>query len=227
MSPITLIWDIDGTLLNTNGAAAIPFALAVSDFVGKDLVIDRKQLSGFTDYEIARHLLSQVDIEPTMQDISKILDNYSDRISSHLKKGKVEIVNNIELTLDRLHNRPGFEMAIGTGNFHRGAQIKLNHVGLLKYFKNENFFCASEQFWSRDAIIKQAKISLKQNQIGVVIGDSPRDILSAKASGLKNISVTSGDYSRSELSDYKPDLILKAGWHIKDLTEGIEKLMTI
>ena len=29
------------------------------------------------------------------------------------------------------------------------------------------------------------------------------------------------------LNKYQPDLILKAGWHIKDLTEGIEKLMTI
>ena len=108
-----IFWDIDGTLLNTNGAAAIPFALAVSDFAGKDLVIDRKQLSGFTDFEIARYLLSQVNIEPTMQDISKILDNYTDRLPSHLKKGKVEIINNMELTLERLDNRLGFEMAVG------------------------------------------------------------------------------------------------------------------
>ena len=220
-----IFWDIDGTLLNTNGAAAIPFALAVSDFVGKDLVIDRKQLSGFTDFEIARQLFSQVDIEPTMQDISKILDNYSDRLPSHLKKGKVEIVNNIELTLDRLHNRPGFEMAIGTGNFHRGAQIKLNHVGLLKYFKNENFFCASEQFWSRDAIIKQAKISLKQNQIGVVIGDSPRDILSAHNSDLIAVAVPTGGHTARELAEFNPNFILEKSWSFEDLMQCLEKLL--
>jgi phosphoglycolate phosphatase-like HAD superfamily hydrolase len=39
-----LIWDIDGTLLRTNGAAAIPFAEAVSEFAGIPVFIDRKRL---------------------------------------------------------------------------------------------------------------------------------------------------------------------------------------
>ena len=47
-----LIWDIDGTLLKTNGAAAIPFAKAVSDFAGVNVKIDRKNLSGFTDMKL-------------------------------------------------------------------------------------------------------------------------------------------------------------------------------
>ena len=68
-----LIWDIDGTLLKTNGAAAIPFAKAVSDFAGVNVKIDRKNLSGFTDYEIAMHLLSSRNISFEMRDISEIL----------------------------------------------------------------------------------------------------------------------------------------------------------
>lgn len=222
---VKIFWDIDGTLLNTNGAAAIPFALAVSDFAGKDLVIDRKQLSGFSDFEIVKYLLSQVNIEPTVQDISNILENYSDWLPSYLKKGKVETVNNIELTLDKLHEHPGFEMAIGTGNFYTGAQIKLSYVGLLHYFKNENFFCASEQSWSRDAIIKQAKISLKQNQIGVVIGDSPRDVLSAHNSDLIVVAVPTGGHTALELAEFKPSFILEKSWGFEDLMLCLEKLL--
>jgi hypothetical protein len=221
---IKLFWDIDGTLLNTNGAAAIPFARAVSDFAGKNLVIDRKQLSGFTDFEIARYLLSQVNINPTVQEISKILENYADQLPSYLKIGKVETINNIEFTLNKLFNHPGFELAIGTGNFLEGAQIKLNHVGLLKYFKHENFFCATELFWSRDAIIEQAKISLKQNQIGVVIGDSPRDVLSAHKSDLISIAVPSGGHTALELAEFKPHIILEKSWSYEDLLLCFEEL---
>jgi hypothetical protein len=42
--PIRLFWDIDGTLLLTHGAAARPFAKAVSEYAGKVIEIDRKNL---------------------------------------------------------------------------------------------------------------------------------------------------------------------------------------
>ena len=34
LKEVKLFWDIDGTLLRTNGAAALPFAKAVSEFAG-------------------------------------------------------------------------------------------------------------------------------------------------------------------------------------------------
>jgi len=42
-----LIWDIDGTLLRTNGAAAIPFSKAVSDFAGVNVEIRQKTAKWF------------------------------------------------------------------------------------------------------------------------------------------------------------------------------------
>lgn len=227
MRNVKLFWDIDGTLLKTNGSAALPFAKAVSEFTGFNVVIDRKKLSGYTDYEIVISLLHSIGVTTDIKNITMILENYTANLSESLQNGVVEKIGNVEQILGILLDDSSLELAIGTGNCLPGAKIKLNHVSLLTYFEDKNLFCASENHWSRDSIIKNAKNSLLPNQIGIVIGDSPRDILSAKASGLKNISVTSGAYSRSELSDYKPDLILKTDWHIKDLTEGIKKLLTI
>lgn len=227
MKNIKLFWDIDGTLLRTNGSAAIPFAEAVSEFTGVNVVIDRKKLSGYTDYEIVMNLLYSVGITTDVKNITMILENYTTNLPKSLSNGVVEKIGNIEQILQILSDDSSLELAIGTGNCLSGARIKLNQVSLLAYFDNKNLFCASENHWSRDLIIKNAKNSLKPNQIGIVIGDSPRDILSAKASGLKNISVTSGGYSHSELSYYKPDLILKDNWHVKDLISGIESLIAI
>jgi phosphoglycolate phosphatase-like HAD superfamily hydrolase len=225
MRNVKLFWDIDGTLLRTNGAAAIPFAKAVSDFAGFDVIIDRKKVSGHTDYEIVINLLHSVGVTTDIRNITMILENYASNLPESLKNGVVEKIGNIEQTLGILLDDPSLELAIGTGNCFTGARIKLNHVSLLTYFDYKNLFCASENHWSRGAIIKNAKNSLMPNQIGIVIGDSPRDILSAKASGLKNISVATGGHSCSELSVYEPDLILESGWNIKDLAQGINKLI--
>lgn len=221
---IKLFWDIDGTLLKTNGAAAVPFANAVSEFAGVEVIIDRKKLSGFTDYEIAISLLSSIGITTTLKNITLILENYAEKLPTSLSDGLVEKIKNIDGVLETLSKIPKIDLAVGTGNFLLGAKIKLNYVGLIHYFNDDNLFCASENYWSRDSIINNAKNSIISNQIGIVIGDSPKDILSAKASGLKNIAVTTGGHAHAELCEYKPDLILREDWQVEDLINGINSL---
>lgn len=224
MKKVKLFWDIDGTLLRTNGAAAVPFAKAVSEFAGVDVFIDRKKLSGYTDYEIVISLLESVGAATDIKNITKILDNYTTQLPMALNDCMVERIGYIKEILEILLDNSNIELAIGTGNCLQGARTKLNHVSLLAYFDDRNLFCASEDHWSRDLIIKNAKKSLMHDQVGIVIGDSPKDILSARASGLKNISVPTGGHSSSELSVYDPDLILNLDWSIDDLTQGIKKL---
>jgi len=221
---VKLFWDIDGTLLRTNGAAALPFAKAVSEYAGVEVIIDRKKLSGFTDYEIAISLLGSIGITTSLKDITLILKSYAEKLPAALDNGEVKKIGHVEKVLETVLKIPEIELAIGTGNFLAGAKIKLNHVGLMNYFNNNNLFCSSENYWSRDLIINNAKNSLTTNQVGIVIGDSPKDILSAKASGLKNIAVTTGSHSHTELSEYKPDLILREEWQVEDLIIGINSL---
>ena len=222
---VKLFWDIDGTLLRTNGAAAIPFATAVSEYAGVEVIIDRKKLSGFTDYEIAISLLGSVGITANLKDITLILQNYAEKLPAALNSGVVKKIGNIERVLEILLKIPKIELAVGTGNFLPGAKIKLNHVGLMNYFDDTNLFCASENHWSRDLIINDAKNSLATDQIGIVIGDSPKDILSAKASGLKSIAVATGAHSSAELAKYVPNLILHDDWQVNDLIDGINNLI--
>ena len=225
LKKVKLFWDIDGTLLRTNGAAALPFAKAVSEYVGVEVIIDRKELSGFTDYEIAISLLGSIGITTSLKDITLILKSYAEKLPAALDNGEVKKIGHIEKVLETLLKIPEIELAVGTGNFLPGAKIKLNHVGLMNYFNNNNLFCSSENYWSRDLIINNAKNSLTTNQVGIVIGDSPKDILSAKASGLKNIAVTTGSHSHTELNEYKPDLILREDWQVEDLIFGINILV--
>ena len=222
---IKLFWDIDNTLLSTNGSAATAFAKAVAEFAGDNVYIEKKALSGFTDYEIALHLLGKLNIEVSLTQITRILENYSRLLPASLSSGKVNKIGSIDSVLKKFNKLENFEMAIGTGNFISGAIIKLKHVSLLGYFKSENFFCASENFWNRDLVIENAKNSLLENQIGVVIGDSPKDVTSARNAGLKIIAAATGMHTVIELSEWKPDLVLGSDWDFEELYNGL-KLVT-
>jgi phosphoglycolate phosphatase len=222
---IKLFWDIDGTLLQTFGAAATPFAQAVSRFAGQDVQIERKKLSGFTDYEIARFLLDSKNIKPSLHEITKILTNYSQSLLDHLLNSEAKIIGGIHQSLTELSKMPNIELAIATGNFLGGAKVKLDFVQLSDFFDQKNLFCSTEKNWSRDLIINAAKKSLKANQYGVVIGDSLRDILSAKNSNLPVIAVATGAHSQIELLELNPDYLLEENWSHEDLISALSEIL--
>ena len=219
-----LIWDIDGTLLRTNGAAAIPFAKAVSDFAGVNIEIDRKTLSGFTDYEIAMHLLESHNISFKMENITEILYQYVRNLPASLEIIGVDLINSIDQVLRKLHQLPNMDLLIGTGNCLAGARVKLEHAKLKKFFLDENIYCSSELDWNRDMVIQKAKNSLLENEVGIVIGDSPRDIKSAMQSGLSVIAVPTGAHTRDELESNRPTTTLTADWRYSDLKSAIDKI---
>ena len=81
---INLIWDIDGTLLNTKGLGAGPFCDAFTHHTGKGAIIDKKKLSGFTDYEIALSLMRDAGIQENFFLAEKILKSFSTRLEKVL-----------------------------------------------------------------------------------------------------------------------------------------------
>ena len=212
-----LFWDIDGTLLRTNGAAAKPFALAASELIGKEVVIDRKQMSGLTDYEIAKKLLESSNKKIDLKKISRMLDAYCELLPQSLKVGNVEKVGRISETLEMLSEINTIQISIGTGNCLSGLNVKLSHVKLLKFFDLDDAYYATEVNWSRELIMEQAFKSLDLNQVGIVIGDSPRDIEVAKKSNLKVIAVTSGAHTKNELMVHGPNAILDSDWGLAEL----------
>jgi phosphoglycolate phosphatase-like HAD superfamily hydrolase len=73
--------------------------------------------------------------------------------------------------------------------------------------------------------MEQAFKSLDLNQVGIVIGDSPRDIEVAKKSNLKVVAVTSGAHTKNELMVHGPDAILDNDWGIKELIKVLNSIV--
>jgi phosphoglycolate phosphatase len=221
---VRIFWDIDGTLIRTNGAAALPFKNAIMNYVGSPIDFDRKKFSGFTDYEIIQFVFADLNREIETSEIDKILSEYSSNLLVNLELGKAKQINKISDVLLALENSNEYENAIATGNCYLGAITKLTHIELINFFKPELLFHASPQNTSRDEIIAFAKKSLNVGQRGIIIGDSPKDILSAKTNGLPVLAVASGQHTVEELECFEPEHVLKSSWETEDLLKGIQDI---
>lgn len=224
---VRIFWDIDGTLIRTNGAAAIPFKNAIMNFIGSSIELDRKKLSGFTDYEIIQAIFADLKLEVEVSQIEEILSEYTTNLPNSLKVGNVIRINSISDVLMELENSSQFENAIATGNCYPGAVTKLNHVGLFKYFKPEQIFHANLQHTSRDQIIESAKKSLVPGQMGIIVGDSPKDIASAQKNDLKVLAVATGMHSEEDLLNIQKINVVRTDWEKNELLEAIYKISKI
>ncbi len=221
---VRIFWDIDGTLIRTNGAAAIPLKNAIMNYLGTSIELDRKKLSGFTDYEIVQSIFKNLNEEIEISEIDKILAEYSSKLAINLEVGKAEQINEISEVLLELENSDEYENAIATGNCYLGAIAKLTHIDLIKYFKPEFLFHATPLNSSRDQIIATAKKSLGNNQLGIVVGDSPKDIASAKKNNLRVLAVATGMHSEEELRKIQKFNVVKENWQKNELLDALYKI---
>ena len=220
---INLIWDIDGTLLSTHGKGIVPFCEAFTKVTGKPASIDRRKLSGFTDFEIVLSMLHEVGIQEDLTLAEEILNVFSKSLRLALTHSPPEILGAIEETLRFTDLSPDYLNIIGSGNFYMGAMIKLQEANLYHYFANSEFFVASKDFWTRDSIIHCAATFYADSQ-NLVIGDSPRDILSARASGLPVLAVATGQHEFEELHELNPDYLLRKDWNLEDFKTILSSL---
>jgi phosphoglycolate phosphatase-like HAD superfamily hydrolase len=221
---VRIFWDIDGTLIRTNGAAAVPFKNAIMNYVGSPIVLDRKKLSGYTDYEIIQSIFSDLNKKVEISEIDKILAEYSSNLAINLDLGDARKINEISEVLLELENSDEYENAIATGNCYLGAIAKLTHIKLNKFFKPEQLFHASPSNTSRDQIIATAKMSLGHNQLGIIVGDSPKDIASAQKNNLRVLAVATGMHSEEELRKIQRFNVVKENWQKNELLEAIYEI---
>jgi len=221
---VRIFWDIDGTLIRTNGAAAIPFKNAIMNYLGYSIELDRKKLSGFTDYEIIQSIFSDLNKEIEISEIDKILAEYSSNLANNLDLGDARKINEISEVLLELENSDEYENAIATGNCYLGAIAKLTHIDLIRFFKPEFLFHASPLNTSRDQIIAFAKKSLRHNQLGIIVGDSPKDIASAQKNNLKVLAVATGMHSEEELRKIQRFNVVKENWQKNELLDAIYEI---
>jgi len=215
-----LLWDIDGTLMRSirNGAYKDYTIPVLEEIFGTSGRLAEMQVSGMTDLQIVFEALSHEGF--SQQDIFARVEVLASRLTEEARKITTngtkffEVLPGVRETLEVLSQHPRYQSALVTGNIEPMAQLKMQLVGLDKYFTLPGAF-GDESHNRRDLPALAAERIRKYLQIVlppehfIVIGDTPNDIDCAHHFGARAVAVGTGRfYSNEELLTHQPDSFL-------------------
>src|SRR5947207_9422343 len=222
---LLLLFDIDGTLVNTGGAGVEALKLIVHDrFSAKDHLRDI-EIAGKTDRAIIRDILRKYQVKPTEENIASFAEEYIHRLPLSLSRSRGRVLPGIQPLLERLKPQPNIVLALLTGNLQQGARLKLQHYGLWQFF---DFGAFADDHHDRNELgafaLERAEqetgIKFSPEQVDV-IGDTGHDIACGKAFGARTIAVATGSWSREKLAAEKPDFLFN---DLADVDDAIATL---
>ncbi len=204
MRPTVLLFDIDGTLVATGGAGRRAMVSAFGDVYGRPDVFDRTNFGGMTDRAIVRHGIVTATGVCDEAAIDRALDAYLERLERELASGTgYRVFPGVYDVLERVRDRAGVAVGLGTGNVRRGAFAKLAPGKLDATFAFGGFGCDAED---RTELLR-AGARRGAEALGVpvddcrvvVIGDTPKDVAAAKGLGAACVGVGTGGHAPASL----------------------------
>lgn len=211
-----LLFDIDGTILASGGAAIRAINRAFKKTYAIENAMDGIKPDGRTDLFILRGMFNNgMKRDFLHEEAQGLFKDYISFLEEEIAVSKGFIVMpGIPELLKALSGREDIVIGIATGNIEEGAKIKLRRSGLAHYFRCGGFGsdCEGREQLIR-AAIERAKILVNHNQEFdeiFVIGDTPFDIIHGKAAGAKTVAVATGSYSVYELEKYNPDYLFES-----------------
>lgn len=208
-----LLFDIDGTLLDTQGAGRAALGSAMIDVYGETGPIDEFPFHGKTDPAIVRGLLraagrTDAEIDAGLPALWPAYIAYLDDELAR-RTDVLAICAGVTELLAEAGAAGDLALGLVTGNVEAGAWRKLRACGLDENFGVGAFGSDSEHREHLPPIaIERAHASLGvafQPEAVVVIGDTPEDVRCARSSGVTAVAVASGRYTGEELSEHVPD----------------------
>ena len=204
------LFDIDGTLLHSRDRVHMnAFAEGVRSIAGQEISLEGVSMAGNTDAailaEACRRSGLPADFFATHSEaIFRAMGDYVGRNRANLDP---LVLPGVENTLQHLTQR-GALLGVATGNLESIGWTKLTSAGLRDWFRFGGF---SDRYQLRTELVAAAAESAR-TLLGTptaeicVVGDTPRDIEAARASGLAVIAVATGRYGFEELAALEPDL---------------------
>jgi phosphoglycolate phosphatase-like HAD superfamily hydrolase len=207
-----LLFDIDGTLVDTGGAGMSALQDAIREVFGADgPALD---LAGATDSGLLKNIYRSLGREEDEELSALFFDRYLARLEVNLRdncfggralEGVFEILNEVA----------DAKVATGllTGNIADGADLKMGHYGMDHHFP---FGAFGDDHHDRNLLgpiaLERAFETTGLTFTGaetIVIGDTPKDIWCAQAFGAQSAAVATGKFTVAELKAEGADFVFE------------------
>jgi phosphoglycolate phosphatase len=220
-----LLFDIDSTLVNTDGAGFKALQQIIRDRYGKNDALDDIEIAGKTDRNITADILRKYDVDPTNENVSRFLDEYVAHLARLLPQLHGKILPGISEILPRMKANPNRVLGLLTGNIERGAKLKLERYGLWDFFELGAF---ADDHHDRNQLGEFARRRAQEKhghqfdaaQIDV-IGDTGHDVSCGKAIGARTIAVATGSWSAERLRNYQPDFLFDDFGNVNEIIDTL------
>ena len=215
-----ILFDVDGTLVDTAGAGRKAVERAFVSVFGLDGVLEPSRgvrFAGCTDPVIFHALARSVGIAPAEWDArrSALESAYLDELAREMARpdSRRRVVPGADRLLEELDRRRDVVLGLLTGNLEDGARLKLRPFDLERYFRGGGFGSddADRRGIARRATEKLSRIAgieFAASRI-VVVGDTEHDIDCARANGYRAVAVATGWVPREALEAAAPDALLE------------------
>ncbi len=166
-------------------------------------------LIGSTDFEVISSLLSFYPSKINKNILEKCFKDLDDISLSLYQSNSFSLCQGLPKALIKIKEL-GWDNGILTGNTRIRMFKKLEILKIESYF-NKDFMFSCNLNDTREKITERAKKifdSAGYSNI-FIVGDTPRDISTAKKYGIKVVAVSTGSYSLKELGNFDPNLLIK------------------
>ncbi|MFI5213727.1 MAG: HAD family hydrolase [Gemmatimonadales bacterium] len=198
-------FDIDGTLLWTDGAGRRAIHRALLDVLDTAGPIDTFRFDGRTDGEIVLRLAESAGIKADEEITGRVLARYVEHLPGELARPghTTKVYPGVCELLDALERREDCVLGLLTGNVVAGARLKLRSGGIdPDRFRVGAFGSDSHVRGELPAVARKRAQALGFSVSGadvVIIGDTPADMKCGQGIGARGIGVGTAAYTVADL----------------------------
>jgi phosphoglycolate phosphatase-like HAD superfamily hydrolase len=204
---LLVLWDIDGTLVDSAGHGRFAFEDAFREVVGRDP--EWVDYAGRTDHQIALAMLNgeRDHLPRVLEELAEALEARREAVAREGRAypGVVE-------TLAALHGRDDVINALLTGNIEANAALKVSAFGLERWLDLEVGAYGSDPHEERYELVaiarERATTKYGETTGAVLVGDTPLDVLAAREAGARAVAVATGFADPDDLRKSGPDALL-------------------
>ncbi|MCA9978270.1 MAG: HAD hydrolase-like protein [Chloroflexota bacterium] len=207
-----LLFDIDGTLIRSDGAGRMALRAALEEMFGTAGPIDEYKMSGKTDARIVTDLLTAIGMSATdvNDKLPLVYDLMAEKARQIYPERKVMACPGVPELLQRLGRRADVVLGLLTGNARQTAPLKLimGHLDPTQFPVGAYGSDHADRNHLPALAMQRAEQLLARPFSGdntVIVGDTPADILCARAGGATAVAVASGWHATTTLAQYHPD----------------------
>ncbi|HEY6195818.1 MAG TPA: HAD family hydrolase [Candidatus Eisenbacteria bacterium] len=209
-TPLVWLFDIDGTLLLTQGAGREALSLALRDQIGVDDDLTGIPFGGRTDRLIVAEICERHGIAFPDGELTRFWDRAAFHMRRLMDPPRGSLLPGVSAMLEAVAAEPGWVCALLTGNVTEMARIKLSAFGVYERFAWGAF---GDEAPDRDALARLAvRRAAERHGVTpeqcVVVGDTEHDIACARSAGARVVAVATGGRTRAELEALRADLVL-------------------